>query len=109
MAHQASDQGGSKSVVSWSEVVSSCGTGIPLGPLLPGCVWPRADENMLLDWGSVVRYAREQEKTRFFINVATVLSLSAHLAGHTGLFGVRATITRPSAGPNIPEMATPEH
>src|SRR5208283_6181351 len=38
MAHQASHQGGSESRVSRSEVASSCGISLPLGPVLPSSV-----------------------------------------------------------------------
>jgi hypothetical protein len=35
VAHQASVQGGSESRVSWSEVISPCGVGLPFGSTLP--------------------------------------------------------------------------
>jgi hypothetical protein len=55
MAHQVFDQGRSESRVSRQEVTSSCGFSLPLGPVLPSCVWMTSATEETVDgvtkWG----------------------------------------------------------
>jgi hypothetical protein len=64
---QAFQKGTWYSIVSRSEVASSCGFSIPLGPIQPGGVRARCDRKIRLDRCGMDRYAQKRNKIGFSI------------------------------------------
>jgi len=59
---------------------------------LPAGLWMKSDGEDCVDWERGVRYAQNQEKTGFLINVTTVLPPSGLVGDHTvALLGARGT------------------
>ena len=61
---------------------------------VPGCVRPRATENIAIDPGRSVRYAQKQENTSFFSNVTTIVPLSSPVGNDTATLSGSEQLSR---------------
>ena len=73
VAYQASDQGGSESRVSWSEVASPCVVGLPLGWILPRCLRVTTAAGKMVDGVREGEVRSETGSWGLFANMTAVL------------------------------------
>lgn len=110
VADQASEQGWSQqSRVSWSEVASRCGVDIPLGLVLPDCVWVTRALKKRLTGCQRVRYAQNKQKGDSLPYGGGFVAVGSPVGPSEGLFGVKGILLGPDSGSNTPELGRPPH